>query len=306
MQNIFFSKNLQNATHKQHGVVLVIILLMIFILAGLAVTIAMVPTQDQRIAGNFNDQVLATQAANAAIAEAEVWITTNWINNQALGNTACGQPILNAQSYAISGYSTIGSSWWSSTGCSATNYPSGVNQAPIYIILYLGCDANNSVDLYQIIAQGVGASPTTIVFSEKTISKGVFGTTEGTDAGTSGALQVSLSVGPSGAVKRSYPLGTGMSFGVYLDDMGLFTPVTTGPNGKCLSGESGYAICQRNCVGNIRVGGYAANDTHSCEVKFGIWAATGDSSSIQLKDQNGNMQTMTCWGGATSPILQGW
>lgn len=270
--------------HKQTGIVLVMTLIMVFILAGLAITISSIPTNDQRIAGNSRDMILAQQSANAAISQAKTWLGSNWVNNQSLISTplSCGRNI-QATTFNVDSYVNNSSSWWSSNGCSATTYPSGLASAPVYIIKYLGPDPMNHVDVYHIIARGVGVNPNTIAYADVITTKGVTGGVS-VSSSTPGAKLTTVAI-PHGGGASPYTTYTANGTGVGNFGWGGVW------NSWCQQGVPAYGGCNRDASGRVQVWGYSGNDTPSCRYRVGPWTAGGASapSGVNLPSGSGNV-----------------
>lgn len=66
---------MHSPSHRQGGVTLVVVLVFLVIIALLGVTVATVTTLEERMAGNTRSRDLAFQAAEAALADAQVRLT---------------------------------------------------------------------------------------------------------------------------------------------------------------------------------------------------------------------------------------
>lgn len=278
---------------KQQGVVLVITLLMVFILAGLAITISAIPTTDQRIAANTRDQILANEAANAALAEAKTWLVNNWINNASLPKNNCGKAI-QPNTFGFTNYAANQASWWTTYGCNGTKYPNTVSVPPSYIIIYLDCNASGNVnaDVFLVLARGVGATTTATAFAEGTVLKGPGGGSA--SSGTPGARLITGSKPGFSANWTGY-LANNMSAGIPQSAWGSGTVFW---GGWCPSGASISVACSRNCAGQVQINGYSGSDPAPCQTKYGAWVNPGNPatvSTIQLKDGNGTWRAISCY-----------
>lgn len=277
---------------KQQGIVLVITLIMVFVLAGLAIIVSSIPTNDQRIAGNSRDLMLAQQAANAAIVEAKQLLAKTWINNQALNTTPlpapCGKPV-NANAVKFDNYVTQNLGWWSGFGCQGSNYPAGLAAKPIYIVKYNGADANTHKDIYHIIARGVGINSSTVAYADVMVS-GPARIGGAVPAGTPGSRVITYATPNGGGVAARTAIMATNSFVGGGGWGGVW-------NSWCISGVPSYGGCNRDASGMVQVWGYSGNDSPPCRYRIGQWVQPGNPgapSAISLPSGSGG-QLITCY-----------
>jgi Tfp pilus assembly protein PilX len=263
---------------KQKGIVLVMALLMIFILTGLMTILISLPITDQRVVSNTQDQILATQAAQTAYNQG-VMAASSWQHATNLPTSACASGKIVNTTFNLDNYPMQPISWWAANGCNANSLPASSSGA-LYIVKYLGCDTNNNVDLFQVIARGTGKTPTSVAFFDATVRIGTnsFAATSSTPGATLVSLRINGSlyrqawVNISGTLPGSQPPGW---------------------TGTCVQGVSSWVSCIRNCQGQVQAIGYSGADTPvSCAWKRGPWSAT--SSSITLLQSPGVPRTITC------------
>jgi len=303
---------------RQKGVILIATLLMVAILAALSIALVTAPTSDQKIAGSTQDQILAKQSANAAIEEARAWLTYIWNNSTTIpvtascpGSAPTAQgtllPILGS-SFSTDAYTTkaITDPFWAN-GCTAHNTPICDPQNPsicvaqngTYIIKYLGYYPSAVIDLYQVIALGVGVSSSTNAYSEALIQLGPSGNNTNINQNTPGAFNVTISAGQLHAWGPSTPTqrwvqrmgAAGANLGGW--GWGCFV-------GWCIEGVSGWQTCQVNGANQVRVSAYSGDDSPPCVTRFGPWVnCPGGTSSLQIPAASSNYgctnpETLSC------------
>lgn len=274
--------------NKTQGFSLITTLCILTILGVSAVILSTNLSITHKITGNFNDQLIAKQAADAAIAEARIFIQAQAVNTSSLP-TSCGFPSstkIQNSAFSTDGYATQAATWWSNNGCSAVNYPANTTTPPMYVIKYLGCDNMNNAFVYQIIARGNGKLASTVAHAELTLPLYAGGRSPaGNNASTPGAYLATLN--KPGCPYDSRPsneyayLTPGTSFGAFQGGWGH----CQSDFGWCNQGVGGLSFCERNCAGQIRVGGYSGSDLPvPCQIKYGDWVTPGAGvSSITIR-----------------------
>ena len=177
MTKIILRKNKQS----QHGVVLVIALLLLLVLSLLAIATVDKVSISERMAGNERDITSAFQAAEAALLEGERWIqslpgTTPPGTVTTCTGPGCSTAVFNSRENGnandsarmVSGAEV---NWiaipWATRGrlfsndANAANNLAGLSSAPRYIIEYLGPTliVGTSVHYFRITTRAVGISP---------------------------------------------------------------------------------------------------------------------------------------------------
>lgn len=298
--------NYMNIIRRQKGVILIATMLMVSILAGLAATLSLAPITDQRAAANTADQQLAKQSMDSAIVQARQWLIWNWANTATMPvSAACPSfpypsgallPILGT-TFNIDTYNTkpITDAFWNN-GCPSAKSPAGVAQAAKFVIKYLGYNQRDNVDLFKIVAIGVGKTTDTTVYGERTI-KYYSGGNGNVNASTPGAIQITMSHGNMyayGASAQNRYVQRKGSTGVNLGGWGWGCV-----EGWCIWGCSGWMTCERDGGNRLRVSAASGSDNPACTFRLGPWVnCPGGKSSVQVPSGTsrcgGSPQTMYC------------
>ena len=278
----------------QKGIILIATLIMITILTAIIIALAVLPNNDQKMAGNAQDKAIAQQAANAALEEAKMWIAKNWNNSQTPPAGSCNYPTsLPMQSSNFSMDNYYNASFWTNTAvCSASTTPAKAAKAPQYVLKQLGCSNSDRLYVYQIVARGYGINQSTVAYAEKLYTTGLNGNLSGANSSTPGAKAVTLS-GPSMSdylSMISYSNPTWVPLGGQWGFCGGYPGYPIFGCSGTSSGANLCIFCQRDCAGNLRITGYSGCTGVINGVNIplmgtlvGPWIpATGGTSSIQL------------------------
>ncbi len=152
--------------NRQHGVVLVVALIMLLLMTILGLSSMQTTTLEEKMAGAIRDKQIAFQAAEVALREGEDFLT------------AASLPSFNDTGGLYSSDGTAGNQWmsvsWSAATDAACNCKSAVGNvganvpAPRYILeelpagslpsgsLVVGFSAGAQATMYQVTARGVG------------------------------------------------------------------------------------------------------------------------------------------------------
>jgi len=129
--------NYQN-NRKQHGAVLVMALLMLFVLTLIGVSSINTTTLEEKMSGNSRNRSLAFQATESAVRDAENYIESTISNPTAQFTGSNGLYALGA---GPSSTDAVTNSWWSAGSNSKKTYTStlqDVSNLPQYTIEYIG------------------------------------------------------------------------------------------------------------------------------------------------------------------------
>lgn len=155
---------------RQQGSVLIIALLFLLLLTLVGVTAMQSSTIEERMAGNARDSSIAFQAAEAALREAEDYLTQAVVGPFD-GSSGLYEP---AAPDATQVWDDAGTSWQTWGG-----NISGVDSQPEYVIEELPTyvdpqgslaadDLGSPIQYYRITARGYGQSPNTVVMIQTT------------------------------------------------------------------------------------------------------------------------------------------
>ena len=158
---------------RQSGVALFISLVLLLVLTILGVSAVQTTSLEERMARNSHDSLLAFQAAEVALREAETFLFNN-INSTAGFTTAGNNGLWRAAEYDEDERWTQANIW---TGANSVVIPTaiaGVTEQPRYIIAWVATvqRADNPylqgssyaalfdrVEIFRITARGIGGSP---------------------------------------------------------------------------------------------------------------------------------------------------
>ncbi len=281
----------------QHGMILIISLMILVVVAGLSITILSTTVSEKNLAHNTQDQIIAKEAAEYAVSMAKQEITTNWgigmTECTALGCTcpsksyACGQSrlcyIYYPCVYQNSVFTNIdptaqNNAWWTTNG--ETYYlPNQESIAqPSALIIDLGCDAASGNNLFRIIGRGTGITSNSVAFSDTTFpmplnSQNIGSSTTYSVYGQSEQGNILLTLNMAKSTTQSFVAVAG-------------TSSTT-----CPQGYNYYGECQLNCAGYVRVMAYTYES--GCVNTYGAWTNNYDMSRVYLK-LNGQSQYFVC------------
>ncbi len=144
-------------TQKQHGAVLVMALLMLFVLTLIGVSSINTTTLEEKMSGNSRNRQLAFQAAELAISDAERYIK-NSINNPVAQFSNTGANGLYNLGYGPSPSDAVKKSWWASANKILYSNPiQDLSGKPEYTIEYLGKIKQNSSTNGNILGGEEGA-----------------------------------------------------------------------------------------------------------------------------------------------------
>lgn len=181
MRNLIIKKIQQQPIKKQHGAVLVMSLLMLFVLTLVGVSSINTTTMEEKMSGNTRNRHLAFQSAESAIRDAERFIEDSVINPAAQFNGAGG---LYALGNGPSTAEAVTPAWWDTAANSKRTYADviqDVSALPRYVIESLGGSAvpndpnaggqeegpgaggQGTIQIFRITAQGTGLTPNSIV-----------------------------------------------------------------------------------------------------------------------------------------------
>ena len=168
--------------YAQKGVVLFISLVLLLVLTIIGVSSVQTTSLEQRMARNSHDSVLAFQAAEVALRDAETFLET-------VVDPAVSFPAAGTGGYTQSAPYTDTEHWdapglWSGSGSVvAPTTVAGVDEPPRYIIEWVAtvdtdnnpylqsssyASAVNSVEIFRITARGVGGSTNARVILQST------------------------------------------------------------------------------------------------------------------------------------------
>lgn len=167
-------ENKINLVNKQSGVVLVVGMIMLLLLTLIGLTGTHATSLEEKMAGNAQDQVIAFQAAEATLLEAEKFV----LENSASTATYSGAGgLLDIDDAEPADY--FSESVWTAENAAATSNGFGenfVNNAgtaiadPLYVIKKI--EQNGASSVFKITVRAVGVSPGTQIilqaFFEKT------------------------------------------------------------------------------------------------------------------------------------------
>ncbi len=183
------SKNMQQHIKQQHGAVLVMSLLMLFVLTLIGVSSISTTTMEEKMSGNTRNRHLALQAAETAISDAERFIKNN-INNPIAQFTNAGTNGLYNLGYGPTTTDATNKSWWPTAN--KRTYTAAIQDLsgpPVYTIEYLGetmqdstTDGNilggeegagsgGSIHAFRITVRGTGLTNNSAVFIQSHFGK---------------------------------------------------------------------------------------------------------------------------------------
>jgi type IV pilus assembly protein PilX len=167
---------------RETGVALFISLVLLLVLTIIGVSAVQTTSLEERMARNSHDNVLAFQAAEAALREAENFLRLN-INSTA-GFTAAGtNGLWTAAQYNQAERWDQAGIWTGANSVEVANAMTGVNEQPRYIIEWVATvqRADNPflqgssyatifdrIEIFRITARGVGGSPNARVVLQST------------------------------------------------------------------------------------------------------------------------------------------
>lgn len=167
--------NHSNAAH-QSGAVLIISLIMLLLLTLIGASGMQSASLEEKMAGNIRDRNIAFQAAESALRDAELNITTMWTSTNKL-KLYSGGPFQNTTApLCASGfcplttppqYASFSDANWVSYGLSASTAITGLSQQPRYVIelipssIILSATYTNVT--FQITVRAWGANSSTAV-----------------------------------------------------------------------------------------------------------------------------------------------
>jgi len=167
---------------KQRGVALFISLVLLLVLTIIGVSAVQTTSLEERMARNSHDSVLAFQAAESALREAEDFLATS-INSTAGFTTAGTNGLWRAALYNEPERWTQAGIWAGATSVEAAVEIDGVDEQPRFIIEWVATvqRANNPylqgssyatlfdrIEIFRITARGIGGSPNARVVLQST------------------------------------------------------------------------------------------------------------------------------------------
>ena len=167
---------------RETGVALFISLVLLLVLTIIGVSAVQTTSLEERMARNSHDNVLAFQAAEAALREAENFLRNN-INSTATFTAAGTNGLWTAAQYNQAERWTQASIWTGANSVQIATAMTGVNQQPRYIIEWVATvqRAENPflqgssyatifdrIEIFRITARGVGGSPNARVVLQST------------------------------------------------------------------------------------------------------------------------------------------
>jgi len=182
-------KNLNDiAINNQHGAVLVMALLMLFVLTLIGVSSINTTTLEEKMSGNTRNRHLALQAAESAIREAERFITAS-VNNPVAQFDATGGPGPTGGLFSLgngpNSFDAVDKGWWPPLSANSTISYGGtstkeITTPPQYTIEYIGeteqeeassgsieggenPSAEGSIHTFRITARGTGLTNNSVV-----------------------------------------------------------------------------------------------------------------------------------------------
>jgi Tfp pilus assembly protein PilX len=277
------------------GSILVVSVIMLGMLAGLSIsTLSNIATEFLTTQQN-QDQLLAKQAADFAVAEAKRLILSNVPSGGHACSTfasACSCPygVCIWQASAFSGLDDV-TAWsngyfdcCSAVGASPNNK---VAAAPRYFVVALGCNPLSKTTVYRIIARGYGASINTRAYSQSYLEVGLSG--QNAYPGSSSPVWGWPSWGGN---TITFYLGPSTTTGAEFDSSWW--------GGWCPQGNYIGASCEMNCLGQVRVKGYSAGNT-GCNWVYGDWSTGGiNYSRIPLYHPYYGWHDAYCWRDVTA------
>lgn len=142
-----------NSPRKQHGAVLVMALLMLFVLTLIGVSSISTTTMEEKMSGNTRNRHLAFQAAESGSRDAERFITANIANPEGLF-TAGGAGGLYSIGNGPSSTDAVDPTWWANVAANPRiSYLPDVQDVltkPQYTIEYLGVTEQQEADDLEI------------------------------------------------------------------------------------------------------------------------------------------------------------
>ncbi len=167
---------------KQKGAALFIALIVLIILALIGIAGMQATTQEEKMAGNMRDQILAFQAAESALRDAARWVTTGATTDHAFGD--CKPPVCTADEAVwklndpdlLNGGDLSDINWWTSTTNTANtrSYSSttieGISTQPKYVVETVGQTDKDNINtgegandesggtIYRVTARGTGGT----------------------------------------------------------------------------------------------------------------------------------------------------
>lgn len=179
-------------TKKQHGAVLVMALLMLFVLTLIGVSGMNTTTMEEKMSGNTRNRQLAFQSAESAVRAAERLITLT-VNNPIAQFSATGTNGMYSLGNGPSSTDAVNNAWWSAlTTTKRIEYPStiqDITSKPVYTIEYLGettqSEANDieihggeggtggqgSIHTFRVTARGTGLTNNSVVVIQSHFGK---------------------------------------------------------------------------------------------------------------------------------------
>jgi len=157
MKNLITKNRQQQHIKQQHGAVLVMSLLMLFVLTLIGVSSISTTTMEEKMSGNSRNRHLALQAAETAISDAERFIKDN-VNNPVAQFTNLGTNGLYNLGYGPTTTDATDKTWW--PGANKRTYGAAIQDlsaAPEYTIEYLGETTEESASDGNILGGEEGA-----------------------------------------------------------------------------------------------------------------------------------------------------
>jgi Tfp pilus assembly protein PilX len=267
---------------KQQGVVILISVIMLFILAGLSITLLSNSVSQQMTTHEAQDIALAKQAANNAVESGKKAVLETW----AVGNTECntspctcgsGLPcVWTAATFSSLDFTQMSASSWNNFGTAITASNPNVAASPQYIIVDLGCDAVSSRNRYLVVGRGIGGEDATIAFSQEILSVPI----NQNNASSSSTTFVNAFV--DSTLTSSFTMAPSTMSGSFF---------VNNTASLCPTGTSSYAHCEMNCAGSVRVMAWTFDQ--GCVPTYGPWAQGTNASAVTLT-LGGTSHTISC------------
>lgn len=161
-----------SSEHSQHqrGSTLMISLIILLVMTLIGVTAMGTSTLEEKMAGNERDRQLAFQAAEAALRQAEVYVTDSIVSTAAFDGSNTGL-------YALASYPDLGATATWTNSRSYVGTISGIKTAPKYIVEIMGAVGNEDINIagygessgtgivttFRATARGTGGSDNSVV-----------------------------------------------------------------------------------------------------------------------------------------------
>lgn len=268
---------------KQEGVIILVGVIMLFILAGLSITLLSNSVSEQVVAHESADIALAKQAANDAVEAGKKALLDTW----AVGDTECssspctcgsGLPcVWTASTFSSLDFTQMSASSWNSFGTNISDFNPTVAASPQYIIVDLGCDTASSRNRYLVVGRGVGGEAATVSFSQEILSVPV---NQNNASSSNNTIFVNAFVDSTLTTSFTMAPST-MSSSFFVNNTGSLCP----------AGTSSYAHCEMNCAGSVRVMAWTFDN--GCAPTYGPWAQGTDASTVTLT-LSGTSHTISC------------